>query len=248
MFTTNMENLKENNIAIIPARGGSKRIPGKNIKSFLGKPIIAYSIEAALQTGLFKKVIVSTDSEEIAKVAREFGAEVPFMRPPEISDDHTGTAEVISHALNWLTDDGEVLDYACCIYATAPLLRVGDIVSGYQILKKEGATTTVSVTTFPYSIFRAMKINDVKRLEMFRPEHYNSRSQDLPQAYHDAGQFYWLDPEKYFHSKRLFSQDTLPIIIPRYLVQDLDTDEDWTSLEILCRVLEGRGDSCLKLV
>jgi len=228
------------NVAVIPARGGSKRIPGKNIKPFLGKPIIAYSIQAAADTKLFKRVIVSTDSEEIARISREYGAETPFMRPPELCDDFTGTDAVVMHTLQWLMSRGESIDYVCCIYATAPFIRSQDIVRGYELVKKHRAESALSVTTFPYPIFRGMKINDTGRLEMIWPEHFTSRSQDLPTAYHDAGQFYWAEVRRYLREKRFLSDDAVPVIVPRYLVQDIDTPEDWTTAEILYRSMEGR--------
>lgn len=226
-------------VAIIPARAGSKRIPNKNIRHFMGKPIIAYSIEAAFETKFFKRIIVSTDSEEIARISREYGAETPFLRPPELSDDFTGTDAVVLHALKWLMEQGEMIDYICCIYATAPFVRTEDLAKGYDLVNNHGAGSVVSVTTFPYPIFRALKINDVKRLEMFWPEHYTSRSQDLPKAYHDAGQFYWAEVRRYLREKRFFSEDAVPVIVPRYLVQDIDTPEDWTTAEFLYRSMGG---------
>lgn len=227
-----------NAVAVIPARSGSKRIPGKNIRSFLGKPIIAYSIEAAQQTKLFKRIVVSTDSEEIAQISQQYGAETPFRRPPELSDDFTGTDAVVLHALKWLMDRGEAIDYVCCIYATAPFVWPKDIAKGYDLVNNHGVGSVVSVTTFPYPIFRAMKINDADRLEMLWPEHYTSRSQDLPKVYHDAGQFYWAEVSRYLREKKFLSEDAVPVILPHYLVQDIDTPEDWITAEILYPSLE----------
>lgn len=225
-------------IAVIPARGGSKRIPHKNIKEFCGKPMIAYSIEAAKNAGIFDRIIVSTDSEKIAFTAKEFGADVPFMRPCELADDHTGTDAVILHALKWLMEDREKIDYICCIYATAPFVRAEYIIKGYNILRDNNAASCFSVTTYPFPIFRSLKINDNGRLEMFWPEYRETRSQDLTEAYHDAGQFYWADVKSYLKEKQFYSKDAVPVILPRYLVQDIDTPEDWETAEKMYSVLQ----------
>lgn len=225
-------------IAVIPARGGSKRIPHKNIKEFCGKPMIAYSIEAAKNAGIFDRIIVSTDSEKIAFTAKEFGADVPFMRPCELADDHTGTDAVILHALKWLMEDREKIDYICCIYATAPFVRAEYIIKGYNILRDNNAASCFSVTTYPFPIFRSLKINDNSRLEMFWPEYRETRSQDLTEAYHDAGQFYWADVKSYLKEKQFYSKDAVPVILPRYLVQDIDTPEDWETAEKMYSVLQ----------
>jgi len=226
------------NVAIIPARGGSKRIPGKNIKSFAGQPIIKYSMEAAIKTQLFQRIIVSTDDERIAEIAREGGAEVPFIRPAEISDDFTPTADVIHHALAWLDADGAQVEYACCIYATAPFVSSEYIKRGYELLLEKQRSSVFSVTTFSFPIFRALKINDRGQLEMFWPEYEYTRSNDLTEAYHDAGQFYWLDSAKFIQTKKLYSSDASPVILPRYLVQDIDTPEDWEMAERMFRALQ----------
>ena len=225
-------------IAIIPARGGSKRIPNKNFKLFAGKPIISYSIKAVQETNLFDRIIVSTDSVEIAKVAKSCGAEVPFIRPAELADDFTGTIPVLLHTLNWLSERGFATDYFCCIYATAPFVQPEHIVKGFSLLKREKATTAFSVTTFPYPIFRALKIGEDGCIEMFWPEHENSRSNDLPEAYHDTGQFYWGNTKRFLTEKKLFSSDSIPVILPRYLVQDIDTMEDWETAEKMYSVLQ----------
>ncbi|TBV82715.1 MAG: pseudaminic acid cytidylyltransferase [Desulfobulbaceae bacterium] len=225
-------------IAVIPARGGSKRITHKNIKSFCGKPIIVHSIEAAKDAGIFDRIIVSTDSKEIASIAKEFGAEVPFIRPAELADDFVGTDAVILHALKQLTEDGEEIDYICCIYATAPFVKAEYIIKGYNILRDNNATSCFSVTTYPFPIFRSLKINNQNRLEMFWPEYREQRSQDLPEAYHDAGQFYWANAKKYLKEKQFYSKDAVPVILPRYLVQDIDTPEDWKTAEKMYSVLQ----------
>ncbi|MFZ2657246.1 MAG: pseudaminic acid cytidylyltransferase [Victivallales bacterium] len=224
--------------AVIPARGGSKRIPGKNIKLFLGKPMISYSIEAARASGVFDKIIVSTDSPEIAKIAEEYGAEAPFMRPHELSDDHATTDSVVLHALDWLNTNWERVDYICCIYSTAPFVRAEYLKKGLELLIKEKATSAFSVTSFPFPIFRALKMDDSGRIQMFWPEHRLTRSQDLPEAFHDAGQFYWIDARKYAIEKKLFSSDAVPVVLPRKLVQDIDTPEDWERAESMFKVLE----------
>ena len=226
-------------VAIIPARGGSKRIPNKNIKVFAGQPIIAYSINAARDSNLFDRIILSTDSEEIAEIGKSYGAEVPFMRPPELSDDITGTAEVLIHSLNWLIEHDKFYPYFCCIYPTAPFLEKKYLFEGFDILYEKNATTAFSVTSFSYPIFRALKIDANNRAKMFWPEHLHTRSNDLPDAYHDAGQFYWGDTEKFLKEKILFSSDSVPIILPRYLVQDIDTLEDWETAEILYLAFKG---------
>ncbi|MEV9529127.1 pseudaminic acid cytidylyltransferase, partial [Aliarcobacter butzleri] len=178
-------------VAIIPARGGSKRIPKKNIKNFHGKPLIAYSIEVALKSKLFDKVVVSTDDEEIGKIAKEFGAEVPFLRPKELSDDFTGTGAVINHAINFLKEQGENIDFVCTIYATAPLLQEKYLIKAYERLKDSNAKNAFSCTSMPFPIQRTFKITSDERCEMFWPENFMKRSQDLEEAFQDAGQFYW---------------------------------------------------------
>ena len=229
------------NVAIIPARGGSKRILNKNIKHFAGKPIIAYSIEAAKKSGLFDKIFVSTDSEKIALTAKEYGAEVPFMRPKEFSDDFAPTAMVLLHALKWLEGQGTPAEFACCIYATAPFVKAEYLKKGFRLIMRESVSAVFSVTSFPFSIFRALNINEAGYLEMFWPEHEFTRSNDLPEAYHDAGQFYWLDSKKFFKKKKVYTNDALPVIIPRFLVQDIDTIEDWETAEVKYGVCKARG-------
>ena len=218
-------------IAIIPARSGSKRIPGKNIKMFFGKPIIAYSIRAAKESDLFEKIIVSTDSEEIAKVASDWGAEVPFIRPAELSGDVVTTDSVVLHALQWIKENIKVFKYACCIYATAPLIRQNDLKKGFDLLVENNAVSAFSVAEFAYPIFRALKINDKGNAVMFWPEYYNTFSQDLPAAYHDAGQFYCIHVEKNLQEKRLFSSHSIPVVLPAYRVQDIDILDDWEMAE-----------------
>lgn len=225
-------------IAIIPARGGSKRIVKKNIKDFFGQPLLAYSIKVAIDSKLFDKIIVSTDDDEIAKVALHYGAEVPFVRPNDLSDDFTGTNDVINHAIKYLEKRGERYDYICCIYATAPLLQVKYLQKGYYSLKGSSAINSFSCTSMPFPIQRTFKVNEDKRCEMFTPEHYNARSQDLEEAYQDAGQFYWTNLNKESSDKIMFSSISIPIILPRYLVQDIDTIEDWKRAEYMYEIID----------
>jgi len=230
-------------VAIIPARGGSKRIPRKNIKNFCGKPMIAWSIEAAKAVQLFDRIIVSTDDLEIAEVAKHWGAEVPFMRPAELSDDHTATTAVIAHAIGWLHDHGVRPSAICCIYATAPFVRVDDIKTAFARLKGGTWQYVFSATTFEYPIFRAIEQAADGKIRMFFPEHFLSRSQDLPEAIHDAGQFYWGLPEAWLENKRIFDQWSSVVLIPRWRVQDIDTMEDWVRAERLVKLLnEDRGN------
>lgn len=222
-------------VAIIPARGGSKRIPRKNIKDFFGKPLIAYSIKTALKSNIFDKVIVSTDDEEIASIVKEYGADVPFIRPKELSDDFSGTGAVVSHALNWLKENGEDYEYVCTIYATAPLLQEKYLIEGFEKLTTSDAINAFSVTSMPFPIQRTFKITKENRCEMFWPENAMKRSQDLEEAYQDAGQFYF--SKIGIKSDFMFGKDSIPIILPRHLVQDIDTLEDWERAETLYKML-----------
>jgi len=230
-------------IAVIPARGGSKRITRKNIKDFCGKPMIAWSIEAAKASLLFDRIIVSTDDAEIADVARRWGADVPFMRPAELSDDHTGTTAVIAHAIRWLHDHGEKPSAVCCIYAAAPFVRAVDIEKALARLEGSAWQYVFSATTFEYPIFRAIEHQADGKLRMFFPEHFLSRSQDLPEAIHDAGQFYWGLPEAWLENRKIFGQWSSVVMLPRWRVQDIDTPEDWKRAEMLARLLiEDQGN------
>ncbi|WP_028995073.1 pseudaminic acid cytidylyltransferase [Azonexus hydrophilus] len=229
-------------LAIIPARGGSKRIPRKNIKHFCGKPMIAWSIEAARSSGCFDSIIVSTDDDEIAEVARAYGAEVPFVRPPELSDDHTGTIPVIAHAIEWISRNVAPVDLACCIYATAPFVQPGDLKRGFDLLQKSKAEYAFSVTSYAFPIQRAIRITSDERVEMFSPEHFNIRSQDLEDAFHDAGQFYWGLAAAWLAGKPLFSHCATPVPLPRHRVQDIDTAEDWERAEWLFKAMQVQRD------
>lgn len=215
------------NICIIPARGNSKRISRKNIKHFCGKPIIAWSIETARNSDCFARIMVSTDNPEIAAIAQEYGAETPFIRPESLADDHTGTIPVISHAVKWLYDHNIKPLNVCCLYATAPFVQPNDLQLGLSLLESQQCDYTLSVTSFPFPIQRALRLTQQLRIEMFQPEHFQTRSQDLEESYHDAGQYYWGKASAWLNKKALFSNNSAPVVIPRHRVQDIDTLEDW---------------------
>lgn len=225
------------NVAIIPARGGSKRIPRKNIRDFLGKPIIAYSIETALECGLFDEVMVSTDDEEITEVARKYGAKVPFIRSEENADDYASTVDVLVEVLLEYQQRGKYFENGCCIYSTAPLLKSSFLKSGYERLINESFSTLFPVVEFSYPILRSLRLIKKGKVEMNWPEHLESRSQDLPKAYHDAGQFYWFNVEQLLNKKKLFGDNSGSIILPNTLVQDIDTQEDWDLAEMKAKLL-----------
>ena len=229
------------NICMIPARGGSKRIPSKNIKAFNGKPIIAYSIEAALESNCFDQVIVSTDDNEIAEVARTYGAKVPFIRPAKLSNDYAGTIPVIKHTIEWLEGHNNTIDNVCCLYATAPFIQSQTISKAFQQLLESKADYCFSVTSFAFPIQRSIRITQDDKVDMFYPENFNVRSQDLEEAYHDAGQFYWGKAQAFKDELPIFSEAASPYILPRYLVQDIDTTEDWIRAEAMHRVLQETG-------
>ena len=229
-------------VAVIPARGGSKRIPRKNIREFAGKPMIAWSIEAALKSDLFDKIIVSTDDSMIAEVAKKYGAEVPFVRPKELADDFTDTNEVMKHAIQWFIDQGLLIDYACCIYATAPFVQSFYLTEGHDKLINSGKSFAFSITTFSFPVQRAIRINQNGFVEALWPENLDKRSQDLEETYHDAGQFYWGTPEAFMRNIVAFSHESIPIILPRYLVQDIDTMEDWKRAELMFKTLVSMGE------
>ncbi|MDC0235173.1 pseudaminic acid cytidylyltransferase [Candidatus Marinimicrobia bacterium] len=225
------------NVAVIPARGGSKRIPRKNIREFYGKPMIAWPIEVAKRSKLFDRIIVSTDDEEIAIVAKSFGAEVPFMRPVELSNDYAGTTEVITHAVSWMYEQGWQPDAVCCIYATSVFLNKDDLLKGFEALNTGKWKYAFSVTEFEFPIFRSFKEIPTGGVEMLFPEHFESRSQDLPEALHDAAQFYWGKSEAWLKSLHLFDRYSFPVKIPHWRVQDIDTEDDWGQAEIIFKKL-----------
>lgn len=223
-------------VAIITARGGSKRIPRKNIKSFLGKPIIAYSICAAIESGCFDEVMVSTDDQEIAKVAESFGAKIPFIRSIETSDDFATTADVLVEVIKKYDRLGKKYDHACCIYPTAPFVTPEKLRQGNELLLQTGADSVLPVVKFGYPILRALQIEN-NCLSMIWPEHMNTRSQDLKPAYHDAGQFYWFLVSRFMKTRKLFSDYSVPIIVNESEVQDIDNEEDWKIAEMKYRLL-----------
>jgi pseudaminic acid cytidylyltransferase len=223
-------------IAVIPARGGSKRIPRKNVKEFCGKPIIAWSIQAAQASNLFAHTIVSTDDAEISLVARAWGAETPFVRPPELSDDHTGTTEVVAHATRWALSQGWNVSSVCCLYATAPFVSAGDLMRGLAALESGDWRYSFSAAEFAAPIFRAFRQSPSGGVQMFFPEHYLARSQDLPVALHDAGQFYWGTTEAWLQKAQIFAPSSVPVMMPRARAQDIDTLEDWAFAESLFNI------------
>lgn len=224
-------------IAIIPARGGSKRIPKKNSKNFLGKPIIAYSIETVLNSNLFDEVMVSTDDETIAKIAIKYGAKVPFLRSDKNADDFATTVDVLNEVLNKYKQENKFFDIACCIYPTAPFVTKTILEKGLNKLTKHDFDCVFPVMEFSFPIQRALKLNTNNKITLFQPEHQNSRSQDLEKAYHDAGQFYWFYTDVLLTKKKLWTDNTGTIIIKESQGQDIDTFEDWKIAEIKYKLL-----------
>jgi N-acylneuraminate cytidylyltransferase len=226
-------------IAIIPARGGSKRIPRKNLRPFHGKPIIAYSIETALQSGLFERVIVSTDDHEIAELAKSHGAEVPFMRPDALADDFATTIAVIRHAIASIVQQGGQPDYVCCLYATAPLLAVEALQeAAARIEQRPDKSYVFSVTRFDFPVQRALKLGADGAVDALYPQYRDTRSQDLEPAFHDAGQFYIGRTDAWMRGDAIMSPCSLPYELPRYRVQDIDTLDDWQRAELLYAALQ----------
>ena len=221
------------NVAVIPARGGSKRIPRKNIKEFSGKPMIAYSIEVASSSGIFEDIIVSTDSQEIAEISKECGASVPFIRPDELSDDFATTGDVMAHATQWLEENENELNSVCCVYATAPFIQKDDLLNAYEIFNTNKWSYVFSATTFSFPIQRAIKKLDNGGIEMFQPENFYTRSQDLEEGYHDAGQFYFGKSKAWINKEKIFHNNSEIFVLPRWRVQDIDTNEDWENAEKL---------------
>jgi N-acylneuraminate cytidylyltransferase len=226
-------------VAIIPARGGSKRIPGKNLRPFNGLPMMVWSLRAARRAECFERIVVSTDDPAIAEQALREGAEVPFMRPAALADDYTGTLAVVAHALAQLPD----ATLACCLYATAPLVQARYLQEGLALLNAHPEKSyAFSVCTFPFPVQRALVLDDSGALSALYPEHRQARSQDLATAYQDAGQFYWGRRAAWLGGDILFSPCSLPVILPRHLVQDIDTEEDWRRAEFLQRALLAAGE------
>ena len=224
------------NIAIIPARGGSKRIPRKNIRPFLGKPVIAYSIAAALQSGLFDEVMVSTDDEEIAEVARQYGAKVPFMRSATTADDYATTADVMLEVLECYKKQGIEFDTLCCVYSTAPFVTADSLKSAYHLLAEKKFDAVFTAVAYSDPVQRGLKIDDGK-IRMVWPEYRKSRSQDLETIYHDAGQFYVSRVGSFYRHAGFLGPSTGGIILSELEVQDLDTETDWQLAEMKYRLL-----------
>lgn len=224
-------------LAVITARGGSKRIPRKNIRPFVGHPIIKFSIEAALTADLFDEVIVSTDDHEIASVSRAFGAKVPFMRSPKNSDDNATTVEVLLEVLEQFQKLGHDFEYICCIYPTAPFVTAAKLRSAFSLLHESQADAVLPIVRFSYPIQRSLKLVD-NRIMMNWPENYNMRSQDLLPTYHDAGQFYLMKCASLCEQKMLYAKNTAPIIVSELEVQDIDTEEDWLLAELKFKYLK----------
>ncbi|MEM4234824.1 MAG: pseudaminic acid cytidylyltransferase [Candidatus Methanomethylicaceae archaeon] len=224
-------------IAIITARGGSKRIPRKNIREFLGKPIIAYSIEASLESGIFEEVMVSTDDDEIAEISRKYGANVPFMRSAKNSDDFAGTDDVILEVLEEYHKRGRSFEYACCLYPTAPFVTAQTLKEAFDLIVKSGADSVIPVSAFSSPIWRSLRIESGRLLANF-PECYEKRSQDLPDAYHDVGQFYFLRVEKFLLTKRLLSDFSVPFVVSELEMQDIDDEIDWKLAELKYRLIK----------
>jgi len=225
-------------LCVIPARGGSKRIPRKNIREFGGKPMIAWSIEASWRSGCFDQIIVSTDSAEIADIAKQLGAEVPFMRPLELANDFAGTIPVVAHAVRWYQAHGYEPKSVCCLYATAPFVQSDDIKKGLDLLEETAADRFVfTASSYVTPIQRALRLDSLSgEAYMRHPNQFSKRSQDLEPSYHDAGQFYWGRPQAWLHSCNLF-EGSKALLLPRWRVQDIDTEEDWNQAELIYRVL-----------
>lgn len=222
-------------IAIITARGGSKRIPRKNIKSFLGKPIIAYSIKAALESNFFDQVMVSTDDEEIAEISLNYGASVPFLRSKENSDDYSGTTEVLLEVLQEYRLKGENFDAACCLYPTAPFVTGKKIKDSYEFFWQNNYETVFPVVRFSSPIQRALRVGVENKISMFYPENRTKRSQDLEEAFYDAGQFYWIRPELLKQNKKLWTENSGVVVYDETEVQDIDNEIDWKLAEVKFR-------------
>lgn len=220
-------------ICVIPARGGSRRIPGKNKRLFCGQPMLVWSIQAAQKAGCFQRIIVSTDDPQIAALAQAHGAEIPFARPSYLADDHTGTREVLVHAIECLDAEGCSLHAVCCLYATAPFVLPEDLLKARErMLVSRLDTVVFAATSFPFPIQRAIRLDQEGYASAINPHDAEQRSQDLEEAFHDAGQFYWATPSAWRQPGNLFD-GARPLILPRWRVQDIDTEEDWKRAELM---------------
>ncbi len=218
------------NLAIIPARSGSKRIPGKNVKLFDGDPMISYPIKVAKESGIFEKIVVSTNSKEIAKISENYGAEVPFLRPEELSDDHIATVPVINHSIEILEDQGCSFQNICCIYPCSPLLLAEDLKGSLELMIEKKSDACIPVCEFSSAPQRGLKLDKSEQLQWLYPEHKLTRTQDLEKTYHDIGSFYWASREKWLKGDL---SDSVGFRIPNWRVVDIDNEEDWRRAEIV---------------
>nr|WP_294859563.1 pseudaminic acid cytidylyltransferase [uncultured Fluviicola sp.] len=224
-------------IAIIPARGGSRRIPRKNIRPFLGKPIIAYAIENALKSGLFDEVMVSTDDAEIAEIALEYGASVPFMRSTENSNDFATTADVLTEVLNWYHENKQLPREFCCLYPTSPLVQANDLQAAYKQFKENDIPILISAVPYSFPVQRSFRLDDTKLVKPIEPENMLKRSQDLELTYHDAGAFYLFNTSFFMERKEIWTDTTGAYILDELKVQDIDSETDWKLAELKYQLL-----------
>ena len=227
-------------VAVIPARGGSKRITKKNIKNFCGKPIIVWSIETAINSGLFDRIIVSTDDDDIASVAESCGAEIPFIRPKALADDFADTSSVVVHAIKYLQSKRYPVETVCCIYATAPFIRIEDLIDGLNKIESEKTSFAFPISRYPFPVQRALKLDLNKKIQMLDPSKFAERSQDLEETFHDAGQFYWGTVDAWLSGQPIFNENSVPIFISPYRSHDIDTPDDWTEAELKFELLQKR--------
>lgn len=225
------------NVAIITARGGSKRIPRKNIKFFLGKPIMAYSIEAALQSGIFDEIMVSTEDEEIAQIAKQYGASIPFMRSARTANDMATTMDVLIEVLEQYKNIGQQFEYMCCIYPTAPFVTADKLKEAYRLLTENGLDSTYPVVPFSYPPQRGIIITDNNEMQYWQPQYEATRSQDLKTIYHDCGQFYFAKVDAMLYQRSLIMKKTIPMIVNEMEQQDIDNETDWKLAEMKYRLL-----------
>lgn len=230
----------ENAVAIITARGGSKRIPRKNVKEFCGKPILAYSIEAALRSGLFETVMVSTDDKEIAEIAEKYGAKVPFFRSAQNANDYATTVDVLCEVLNQYKEQGKEFQYGCCIYPTAPFVTAEKLQQGMKLLQEEGTDSVMPVTAFSFPPMRGMYLQDNGSINYAFPEYAQKRSQDITEMYHDCGQFYFFKPDILMQKRSIVTEHTKAMTVPELEVQDIDNESDWEIAEIKYRFMEAK--------
>lgn len=227
-------------IAIIPARGGSKRIPKKNIRPFLGIPVIAYPIKTALKSSLFDEIIVSTDSEEIASIARQYGASVPFMRSSKNADDMATTTDVLMEVITKLQEKNQYYDEACCLYPVTPLLQIRYLTEAYNKMNQYHYDAAFPVLPYTSPIERALVMKNGK-IYYLHPEYKNTRSQDLETTYYDAGQFYWFRPSVLMSKKQLITDNTTAVVLPAIFAQDIDNEDDWLQAEFKYEWLQKKG-------